>query len=943
MSSRSRAKKQKTAASPAKAQDSPPASESTSSEPTDEAVLAYLKKRGMGSAILELNKILKDGDAAQEEEEDPNSREQLEVDDAVNKTQRTLLNRTTGGGFGYDVDAAPQIPQWGVPDRNDLSDPSKGTLADRVGADEARAYLDSFTALQLWVLSLPDDPAMIQPTVKPVGKETLGVSIASVAKEAARADLPENVRKDAESLQNGDGTMPWLPPSCKPELLAVTFALFVQTYCELLEVGMESTAKTLLRTFRSVYEPLYSKELADVEKCSTTEDIVRINSYNQQHKEALATLKAIMVQVGHYQAKKRDLARDAARDPSAQKRMTECDQNITLLQQKYQEISKRATIAFNKMKEHPFLRRARAVRWQITLSASSYALLAAYLSSQEFLLPMSTMLQTKCELHIERRDPLPYTPACVLDMEVSKETPDDKVHWAAPVPPAARLAEAGEETFTKEAECIPFPKFHLDAEYDSKDEAAKAKEIVAFNRALLVNGFRRLEALERKREYEMDGGDAKKQDKAQSSTALANPLKPSILLYTLCSNASSGPVLASGARIGTSDAALSIWEESGVGITCAKMCYPDGRRIASGCDDAAVRIWSMYDSKSSTQNGSKTDGVSETAMVLLGHKNGFPVFDVDWNRDGRTLLSAGGDGSVRLWDTMAVGPYGTTTKVAKRTTPPSASNATKDQGGMSVPGLRPESSADASGAALAVYRGHSPSCPIWSVSFAPSGYYFATAAADATARIWTTDRPAPVRILSGHNSFSVNTVTWHPNCNYVLTGSDDKTVRMWDVQNGRCVRLLSGCGAGINVVKVCPSGRYASGADYSGVIHIWDLSSGKKVNELRPPSGFKRDNTGALRLSSQTIHSLSYSACGTALAAGGDDCVVRVWDVRGAANHMNTSSGRDSRSGLKAPHKSFPTLRTSILDLQYTKRNLLMSVGKFTTPVPLVGGPATIS
>ena len=93
----------------------------------------------------------------------------------------------------------------------------------------------------------------------------------------------------------------------------------------------------------------------------------------------------------------------------------------------------------------------------------------------------------------------------------------------------------------------------------------------------------------------------------------------------------------------------TLWEESGIGLTCAKLCPPDGRRVAVGCDDAAVRIWDLK------ENG----GDGEVGQVLLGHKNGFPVFDVSWNKDGRSLLSAGGDGSIRLWDTMAQGPFGT--------------------------------------------------------------------------------------------------------------------------------------------------------------------------------------------------------------------------------------------------------------------------------------------
>ena len=55
--------------------------------------------------------------------------------------------------------------------------------------------------------------------------------------------------------------------------------------------------------------------------------------------------------------------------------------------------------------------------------------------------------------------------------------------------------------------------------------------------------------------------------------------------------------------------------------------------------------------------------VQEAAMVLLGHANSFPVFDVSWNRDGRALLSTGGDGSIRLWDTMAKGTFGSVTKM----------------------------------------------------------------------------------------------------------------------------------------------------------------------------------------------------------------------------------------------------------------------------------------
>lgn len=51
---------------------------------------------------------------------------------------------------------------------------------------------------------------------------------------------------------------------------------------------------------------------------------------------------------------------------------------------------------------------------------------------------------------------------------------------------------------------------------------------------------------------------------------------------------------------------------------------------------------------------------------------------------------------------------------------------------------------------LVAYKGHNS--PVWDVDFSPSGYYFATASRDRTARLWATDNPQPLRIFSGHLS-----------------------------------------------------------------------------------------------------------------------------------------------------------------------------------------------
>ena len=61
---------------------------------------------------------------------------------------------------------------------------------------------------------------------------------------------------------------------------------------------------------------------------------------------------------------------------------------------------------------------------------------------------------------------------------------------------------------------------------------------------------------------------------------------------------------------------------------------PDGRMLATGSNDAAVRLWDV-----STQR---------LMAVLKGHTG--TVNGVTFSPDGRTLTSASEDGTLRFWD-----------------------------------------------------------------------------------------------------------------------------------------------------------------------------------------------------------------------------------------------------------------------------------------------------
>jgi WD40 repeat protein len=142
--------------------------------------------------------------------------------------------------------------------------------------------------------------------------------------------------------------------------------------------------------------------------------------------------------------------------------------------------------------------------------------------------------------------------------------------------------------------------------------------------------------------------------------------------------------------------------------------------------------------------------------------------------------------------------------------------------------------------------------------------------------------------------------------------------------------MLSGCGAGVNKVEVSPSGQFVAGADYRGIVHIWDLRNGRKLNEFKhhtDSATHAKKSQPATYHTVHEFHSMRHSHCyvPAVMIQTFIFGMLKVWEmirrILSLQQHLNKASDR--------PFKTFRTKRTSILDLQYTKRNLLLSVGKY--------------
>jgi WD40 repeat protein len=318
-------------------------------------------------------------------------------------------------------------------------------------------------------------------------------------------------------------------------------------------------------------------------------------------------------------------------------------------------------------------------------------------------------------------------------------------------------------------------------------------------------------------------------------------------------------------RTDTGEHALPIPQTGRRAVLCVAFGGPNGRLLATSGEDKTVHV--------------REAATGRELLGLRGHTGS--VTCLAFSPDGQRLVSAGKDGTIRVWDGTPLRSderREEARRFSHHTNEVWSLAVRPTDGRMVVSGgfKAPASVWDPrSGAVVAVIPGQSS--VVFCVAWSPDGYRIASAGVDGAQFnlkvVNLRDRSKDFE-LTAESEFM--TVAFHPDDKHLVTGQQDGTIRFWDSHTGRPLGVFGTQGKPLRGVAFSRDGRHLASASVSGEIKLWDST---RLDEQHL-DGKARPRVPPMQARSPGMClNLSFSPDGRFLASGGEGHTVRIFDV----------------------------------------------------------------